>query len=40
VEQNRRQGQTIVMITHSESVAQAATRVVHMKDGRILDTHA
>ncbi len=34
---NRQDGQTIVMITHSPAVAEVATRVVYMKDGRILD---
>ena len=35
-EANRRQGQTIVMITHSAGVAAAAGRIAYMKDGRIL----
>ena len=34
---NRRRGQTVVMITHSADAAAAAGRVVHMKDGRLLD---
>jgi putative ABC transport system ATP-binding protein len=34
---NRRDGQTIVMITHSADAAALADRVVHMKDGLILD---
>ena len=34
---NREHGQTIVMITHSASAAEAAERIVYMKDGRILD---
>ena len=34
---NRRDGQTIVMITHSADAAGRADRVVHMKDGRIVD---
>lgn len=34
---NRDEGQTIVMITHSAEAAAAADRVVHMKDGLILD---
>ncbi|MDY7011739.1 MAG: ABC transporter ATP-binding protein [Planctomycetota bacterium] len=34
---NRQDGQTIVMITHSKAVADAAGRIVRMKDGRILD---
>ncbi len=34
---NRQNGQTIVMITHSAEVAATAGRIVHMKDGRILD---
>ncbi|MCY2925653.1 MAG: ABC transporter ATP-binding protein [Planctomycetota bacterium] len=32
-----RQGQTIVMITHSSEAAQAARRVVTMKDGKLFD---
>ncbi len=32
---NRQDGQTIVMITHSDAVTEAAGRVVHMKDGKI-----
>jgi putative ABC transport system ATP-binding protein len=39
-EANRRDGQTIVMITHSPEAASAAGRVVHMKDGKILDESA
>ena len=34
---NRQDGLTIVMITHSPTVAQAAKRVVYMKDGKIID---
>ena len=34
---NRKKGQTIVMITHSPEAAAYADRVVHMKDGRILN---
>jgi len=34
---NRKEGQTIVMITHSASVAASADRIVQMDDGRILD---
>ncbi len=34
---NREHGQTIVMITHSAGAAEAAERIVYMKDGRILD---
>ncbi len=34
---NRQNDQTIVMITHSQSAASYADRVVHMQDGRILD---
>ncbi len=34
---NSRNGQTIVMITHAPEVAAAANRVVHMRDGRIVD---
>jgi putative ABC transport system ATP-binding protein len=34
------QGRTIVLITHEHDVAQAAERVVSMRDGRIRDEHA
>jgi putative ABC transport system ATP-binding protein len=33
-------GQTILMVTHDETVAASADRVVHMKDGRIDDGRA
>ena len=34
-------GQTIVMVTHSDEVAAGADRIVHMRDGRVeRDTHA
>ena len=36
-EQNRENGQTIVMITHSVAAAEAADRVVRMNDGVLLD---
>jgi len=36
-ELNRRDGQTVVMITHNEQCIAAADRVIHMKDGRFLD---
>jgi len=36
-EMNRGLGQTIVMITHSAEAAGSASRVVHMKDGILLD---
>jgi len=39
-ETNRRERQTIVMITHSPEAAACADRIAHMKDGRILDAHA
>ncbi|MDR3793342.1 MAG: ABC transporter ATP-binding protein [Terracidiphilus sp.] len=35
-ELNEREGQTILMITHDTDAASYATRVVHMRDGRIL----
>ena len=34
---NRQDGQTTVMITHSPDAAAMADRVVHMKDGKIVD---
>jgi putative ABC transport system ATP-binding protein len=30
-------GQTILMVTHNDDVAAGAERIVHMKDGRVLD---
>jgi putative ABC transport system ATP-binding protein len=30
-------GQTIVMVTHSTSVARGADRIVHMRDGQVVD---
>jgi len=35
---NRRENQTVVMITHSEEAAGWADRVLHMKDGKLLET--
>jgi len=35
---NRQENQTIVMITHSADAAAYADRIVHMKDGKIIDT--
>jgi len=37
---NRRDAQTIIMITHSAEAAAYATRTMHMKDGLILDSNA
>ena len=34
---NRNEAQTIVMITHSDQAAGYADRIVHMKDGRLVD---
>jgi putative ABC transport system ATP-binding protein len=34
---NRRLGQTILMITHNPEAAAYADRIVHMRDGRIID---
>jgi putative ABC transport system ATP-binding protein len=31
------EGQTILLVTHDQAVAAAAERIVHMKDGQILD---
>lgn len=33
----KRYGQTIVMITHDEEIAQAADRIMVMEDGRVVD---
>ncbi len=34
----KRQGLTIVLITHSSEVASAASRVIRLRDGRVLET--
>ena len=34
-EVNRRQGTTVVIVTHNQPLAQAADRVLHFRDGRI-----
>jgi len=34
---NAEQGQTVVIVTHDEHLARAATRMVRMVDGRILE---
>jgi putative ABC transport system ATP-binding protein len=34
------EGQTILMVTHDDDVAAAASRLVRMKDGRVLDAEA
>ena len=39
-EMNSRQGQTIVMITHSAQAADRADRIVHMKDGILRDENS
>lgn len=36
---NQRDGQTIIMITHSPQAAEAADRIIHMKDGILLEQH-
>jgi putative ABC transport system ATP-binding protein len=35
-----RDGQTILMVTHNQEVADAADRIVHMRDGRVDDDPA
>ena len=35
---NRRDNQTIIMITHSPQAAKYADRILHMKDGKLLET--
>lgn len=35
---NRRAGQTILLITHDAEAAQYGRRIVHMRDGRIVET--
>jgi len=34
---NRRQGQTILMVTHDASLAEQTQRVLHLRDGRLRD---
>jgi putative ABC transport system ATP-binding protein len=36
----REHGLTVVMVTHDLAVAQAASRIIHMRDGRIVDDAA
>jgi putative ABC transport system ATP-binding protein len=36
---NKRLGQTILMITHNPEAAAFADRIVHMRDGRVVDPH-
>ena len=33
-------GQTFLIVTHNEELAQISDRTVHMKDGKILDASA
>jgi ABC-type lipoprotein export system ATPase subunit len=35
IEQSRRQGTTVILVTHSDEVARAANRVLVMKDGQV-----
>ena len=39
-EMNQAEGQTIVMITHSAHAASRADRILHMRDGQILEADA
>jgi putative ABC transport system ATP-binding protein len=34
----QRQGLTIVLVTHSSEVASAASRVIRLRDGRVLES--
>jgi putative ABC transport system ATP-binding protein len=36
-ERLNRDGTTIIVVTHDEELAAAAKRVIHMRDGRIVD---
>lgn len=36
----KKYGQTLVMITHDESIAQMATRVIHIEDGKVIDDNS
>jgi putative ABC transport system ATP-binding protein len=40
LEQVNRDGTTIVVVTHDDMLAQAARRVVHMRDGMVVDDRA
>jgi len=37
---NQRLGQTILMITHNAEAAEYGDRVVHMRDGEIVETRS
>ncbi len=39
-EQIHREGQTIVMVTHEEELARRAQRIIHMRDGRVVEDEA
>ena len=32
---NRRDGQTVLMVTHDASLAERADRILHLRDGRL-----
>ena len=34
---NRREGQTLLMVTHDASIAERADRILHLRDGRLRD---
>ena len=36
----KKYGQTLVMITHDESIAQMASRVIHIEDGKVIDDNS
>jgi putative ABC transport system ATP-binding protein len=36
---NREMGITIIMITHEPDIASFAKRVIHFRDGKIVDDH-
>jgi len=38
-ELNRRRGQTILMVTHNREVAARAHRIIHLRDGRIVESN-
>ena len=37
---NKELGQTIIMITHNPEAAAACSRIIHMRDGRVVDEAA
>ena len=36
-EELHRRGNTLILVTHEDAVAQRASRVIHIRDGRVAD---